>query len=568
MGEDVMKASRYCHPVMKQLTDQQVRYAPRDVRLTQIRRAERLVRELDPEQSYPYHEICERVTTFRPELYPDLVIQGEDAVHDLRCFVEDLSDSTDLDVLNVDEPVLTVDEISRRFNVSTKTVDRWRDRGLISRRFKFGKRKRIGFLKSSVDTFVQGHADEVRRSSRFSQLSHWEREEIVERARRLARYGGCPSEVARRLARKLRRSPETIRYTLKNHDREHPESAVFPFASTPLSDEQKKEIYRSSRRGVPAAARKAAPSYCRNDRPASTAIRFLEMRANRLVDQPVEFMDSPDFHKPHAETSILGPPPETAKFEGRVKAPPGLPPYLASLYSIPLLNREQEAYYFRKMNFLKFKASRLREKLDKSRPHTKDMDAIERLLDQAVEIKNFLIRSNLRLVVSIAKRHIKPTSNFFEMVSDGNMSLIRAIEKFDYTKGNKFSTYATWAIMKNFARSIPAEHSLLERFRTGKDEEVFQHSTETRGDQFREELVNQRQRQMIMGILGCLMIAGEGHHHVSLRPDPRGRTADRWNKWWHPKLGVTKERIRQLEARALRKLRKIAQDDKLEIPGE
>lgn len=43
--------------------------------------------------------------------------------------------------------MLTVDEISRRYNVSTKTVDRWRDRGLISRRFKFGKRKRIGFLK-------------------------------------------------------------------------------------------------------------------------------------------------------------------------------------------------------------------------------------------------------------------------------------------------------------------------------------------------------------------------------------------------------------------------------------
>src|ERR1700693_393265 len=90
-GEGVMKASRYCPPVMKQLTDQQVRYAPRDVRLTQIRRAERLVRELDPGRSYPYHEICERVTTFRPEMYPDLVIQGGDAVHDLRCFVEDLS---------------------------------------------------------------------------------------------------------------------------------------------------------------------------------------------------------------------------------------------------------------------------------------------------------------------------------------------------------------------------------------------------------------------------------------------------------------------------------------------
>ena len=85
------------------------------------------------------------------------------------------------------------------------------------------------------------------------------------------------------------------------------------------------------------------------------------------------------------------------------------------------------------------------------------MDEIERLYDQAVTVKNQIVRANLRLVVSIAKRHVGPTDNFFELVSDGNMSLIRAAEKFDYARGNKFSTYASWAIMKNFARTIPDE---------------------------------------------------------------------------------------------------------------
>jgi RNA polymerase primary sigma factor len=555
-----VRVSRYCNPVMKQLTDQQVRYAPREVRLTQMKRAERLARELDPERSYPYREICERVTTFRPEMYPDLVIGGHDAVHDLRCFVEDLSDSTDLEMSHVDEPVLTVDDISERFNVSTKTVDRWRDRGLISRRFKVGRRKRIGFLKSSVESFVKNHADEVQRSSRFSQLSEWEKEEIVERARRLARYGGAPNEISKRLARKLKRSTETVRYTLRNYDREHPESAVFPFTAV-LSDDQKKDIYRNSRRGIP--IERLARQYCRTKQSVYRIVS--EMRAHRLLEQPIEYMDSPEFHKSNAETVIMGPAPPATRLDGRVKAPPGLPPYLASLYSIPLLTREQEGYHFRKMNYLKFKAAKLREKLDKSHPQMRGMDAIEELLDRAIEIKNFLIRSNLRLVVSIAKRHIKPTSNFFEMVSDGNMSLIRAIEKFDYTKGNKFSTYATWAIMKNFARSIPAEHSLLERFRTGK-EEVFQHSTETRGDQFREELINLRQRQMIMGILEQLDDREKDiimfRYGLSQGAEPQ--TLEQVGT----RLGVTKERIRQLEARALRKLRKIAEDDKLEIPGD
>ena len=89
------------------------------------------------------------------------------------------------------------------------------------------------------------------------------------------------------------------------------------------------------------------------------------------------------------------------------------------------------------------------------------------------------------------------------MVSDGNMSLIRAIEKFDYTKGNKFSTYASWAIMKNFARSIPAEHTRLDRFRTGKDE-IFMQSTDDRGNPFQEELDNKKQHQALMGILDQL----------------------------------------------------------------
>ena len=51
-----------------------------------------------PAKSYPYQEICERITAYRPEMYPDLVLSGEEAVHDLRCFVEDLSDSADMPV--------------------------------------------------------------------------------------------------------------------------------------------------------------------------------------------------------------------------------------------------------------------------------------------------------------------------------------------------------------------------------------------------------------------------------------------------------------------------------------
>ena len=98
------------------------------------------------------------------------------------------------------------------------------------------------------------------------------------------------------------------------------------------------------------------------------------------------------------------------------------------------------------------------------------MEQIEKLYDESVAVKNQIIRSNLRLVVSIAKRRVGSGENFFELVSDGNMSLIRAVERFDFARGNKFSTYASWAIMKNFARSIPEEHRHRDRYRTSYGE--------------------------------------------------------------------------------------------------
>ena len=69
---------------------------------------------------------------------------------------------------------------------ASATVDRWRNRGLVSRRFMFGNRKRIGFLQSSVERFVARHAGDVERGAQFTQMTDAERDDIIGRARRLA----------------------------------------------------------------------------------------------------------------------------------------------------------------------------------------------------------------------------------------------------------------------------------------------------------------------------------------------------------------------------------------------
>ena len=178
--------SHYRHPALKQLKEQQARFAPRERRLEQIDRAEQLLGEIDAGRRYPYEYLCFRITGFRPDGAPDLVLDGGDIRHDLRMFVEDLSATVGQKAEQAAEPVLTVNAVSLRFQVSTRTVARWRRQGLVARRFIIDGRTKVGFLESSLTRFVTTHREQVDRGTRFRQLTDAERDEIVRRARRMA----------------------------------------------------------------------------------------------------------------------------------------------------------------------------------------------------------------------------------------------------------------------------------------------------------------------------------------------------------------------------------------------
>jgi RNA polymerase primary sigma factor len=129
--------------------------------------------------------------------------------------------------------------------------------------------------------------------------------------------------------------------------------------------------------------------------------------------------------------------------------------YLKQIGKVPLLNAEQEVELAKRIEAGLYAAERLRacddgeEKLD--RTFERDLRWIGRDGERA---KNHLLEANLRLVVSLAKRYTGRGMAFLDLIQEGNLGLIRAVEKFDYTKGYKFSTYATWWIRQAITRAM------------------------------------------------------------------------------------------------------------------
>lgn len=562
--------TQFITPALQEFTDHQVRFVPPPRRLQHLARVEQLLTEIKPETDYPYQYVCFRVTDFRSDAYADLLICGQELKHDLGIMISQLAASLPaIPVEQMQEPVLTLEEISKKLNVTTKTINRWRKRGLIGIPVLVNGRRHVGFLPSLVDPFLLANQTRVEKSSQFSQLSSEEKDEIIRRARRFARFGvGTLTQISRRIARRLGRSPETVRYTIKNFDREHPEQALFPNLTGPFDPGLKQTIFNSFRRGIPVET--LAKRFART---RSSMYRVInEIRAQRLMEQPIDFIPHPSFEDILHETEILRPMPEMEKYEDArrgLRVPKDAPPELASLYETPLLTKDQEQHLFRKMNYLKFKAGRLLEgmklssgKINVHKVRTQDLEVVEELLDQAGNVKEQLISANMRLVVSIAKRHSGQTDNFFELLSDGNMSLIRAVEKFDFSRGNKFSTYASWAIMKNYARSIPEEKVRRERYVTGTDD-FFESAQDNRTDE-QEVIASAEQACSKVNRLLEYLDPRERaiiRMRAGLESGAEGMTLEKIGE----KLGITKERVRQLNVRAMKKLRSLVEGKREEM---
>ncbi len=125
--------------------------------------------------------------------------------------------------------------------------------------------------------------------------------------------------------------------------------------------------------------------------------------------------------------------------------------YLKQIGKVPLLNAEQEVELAKRIEAGLFAEDRVANHSTRKQTVLVELDWIA---EDGRRAKNHLLEANLRLVVSLAKRYTGRGMLFLDLIQEGNLGLIRAVEKFDYTKGYKFSTYATWWIRQAITRAM------------------------------------------------------------------------------------------------------------------
>ena len=124
--------------------------------------------------------------------------------------------------------------------------------------------------------------------------------------------------------------------------------------------------------------------------------------------------------------------------------------YLNEMSRVPLLTKEEEISLAKKME----KGRKARALMIESDGEVENIDEVKELIREGKEAREYLIKANIRLVVSIAKKYRQYGSSFLDLIQAGNVGLIRAVDKFDYSRGNRFSTYATWWIRRSVLRFL------------------------------------------------------------------------------------------------------------------
>jgi RNA polymerase primary sigma factor len=242
-----------------------------------------------------------------------------------------------------------------------------------------------------------------------------------------------------------------------------------------------------------------------------------------------------------------------------------MPSHLAGLCERALLTPEQERSMFQRMNYLRYRASRiLGQESVSARPRVGqwDLERAEGLLRAANWHRDNIVQANLRLVISIVKKFANTQCSFDDLLSDGIVALMRAVEKFDYDRGFRFSTYATQVVRRNCYRLVMDRQQ--ERLKITNS--VYEPGLDV-ADDVRSPTMSEGRWSTLRQHLGALLEQLDRREKFIIRArfSLGGHRRVQTLQSLADALGVSKERVRQLEKRAMDKLRLLADDQPLEF---
>jgi len=298
--------------------------------------------------------------------------------------------------------------------------------------------------------------------------------------------------------------------------------------------------------------------------------KALRARVEELLKENYAFMDSPVFRRKNIEKELF-------TFEENHE--PQLP--MTSWYqptrdevldvnitgAPQLMSTAEERLMFQRFNYSKLRLSRLQRKI---RQDGLTRDLAEEFLEwhrRFEHFREYLVRTNLALVLAMAKRTRLGDVDFAEIVSEGNMALIRAVDKFNVDRGFKFSTYACRAILKAFSRTAQKHSKQRTRFPVEFDPDMEKSDwVDKKRDVVEEDCIDELKQ-----------IVNRNLAELSATEQTVLRRRFNWEQQEESPLtleevgkiiGVTKERVRQIQNKALAKIRKLMEEGVLRVKPE
>lgn len=451
----------------------QLLFTPKSRRPEQIVKTEALHDLITPNQNYPFDFINYHITGYHSEsedIDSATILVGQAILSDLRWIIDELCESAE--TMPDNEAVTDLATLAKELNVSTKTIHRWRDIGLRWRRYRHPEYKRfvLGFTASALEHFDKTHPGKLKQAAAHDQMSAEQLNALLDQAKELARQNPTMSlnHVAQILASASGRALQTLRVQLEKHDRQHPESPIFPTHHGPLTHRQARQIAKLKQRGA------SSEELCKRFGKTPSTIRRAVLNACLEVMQRVKI-------KPiHEHASYIDPNQIVVYRNTKIQSndwlqatttmTEALPHALILWFAQGQLKPNSQLKLFRQYHFLRFTADQSCQALKPNTCTATQVKQLEDDLRHAGKLRDILTTSSLPIVMSVARKHLDHVDAHSiyilqDMLILGCQILYAELDQFDPHRKQTFDTYLTWRLQKCYATwlSDPRRASLATR---------------------------------------------------------------------------------------------------------